>query len=507
MARNPPHPHPSELHRLLASNEVPTTSEERTLRAVLEDHRAHAAALTIQIDHQLSILRELTEKRDEVNEAIHGINTALAPVRRLPAEVLGEVFLWALKSYHPQGGTRAPWYLGQVCRSWRSIALYLPRLWSKVVIHDAQHESEQTLRKWKREIEEQLARSAATPLSVFIAWRTPQPENLAQYGELVELVVAHCERWRRFGVMSLGDINGLLTLLEPAQGRLPHLERLHLQLYHPRLHRSSSNVFIQAPKLVHLHLLYTRLDYIALPWTQIRKCLIERRGFMPVFLGPLTSAHGLTTLQLNIKAEMDDEPIHDVDTLPGLRYFGGTVAGLASLVAPALETLSLRLMWNLELNILRDFLVRSPCNLRALHIKMDENTFQGWEPDVTNLVAILRSIPSLELLILTPSLWLKEDAEEEQNHPMSSIQTLFSAMRLNQRADDLLPNLSTFAFSLPYGAFETDAFLEMARSRAFTQMYLPAAWKARLLRDCGDHVEWRDADEIQILCEASFPTR
>ncbi|KAJ7766682.1 hypothetical protein B0H16DRAFT_1251746, partial [Mycena metata] len=65
----------------------------------------------------------------------------MSTIRRLPPEVIGEIFLyftpilpftrdyrWHEPDSPPQVTT--PWYLGQICRYWRGIALSLRSLWS-----------------------------------------------------------------------------------------------------------------------------------------------------------------------------------------------------------------------------------------------------------------------------------------------------------------------------------------------------------------------------------------
>nr|GAT53675.1 predicted protein [Mycena chlorophos] len=505
MARNPPHPHPSEFRRLLASNEVPTASEKRTPRAppVLdsEDYRAHMAPLTIQMDNQPSLLHEITEQRQGVDDASRGMNTALVPVRRLPAEVLGEIFLWTLKSCYPRSrtGTRAPWYLGQVCRSWRNIALCLPHLWSKIRIDEHNSESVQG----RREIEEQLARSATTPLSVFIMWPSHTPEKLAESAQLVELVVAHCERWRHLAIEAMANIGELLPVLAPAKGHLPQLEKLRFQLYWDAPYQS--DMFMDAPKLFYVKIAQQRLDCFPVPWNQIRRASIASDLCMPDPL-PLTWASGLATLILYIDIQQNEIQTAGLGlaTLPRLRHFGGTVQGLACFVVPALQTLRLRLASNWELDIVRDFLARSQCPLRALDIRLTKNKDPTEALDMATLADILRCVPSLELLILTPFLGRgpKDKHEPDSDDPIFPMETLFSVMRLNKSTDDVLPNLSTFVFGIPYNPSETDLVSEMVRSRASTQMYLPKAWKSRLEGRCGDNVQWIDIDpEMFLHCE------
>lgn len=51
----------------------------------------------------------------------------LSPIRRLPTELLRDVFLWNFEDY-----SCCAWVLAAVCSSWRRLSLSMPRIWSKV---------------------------------------------------------------------------------------------------------------------------------------------------------------------------------------------------------------------------------------------------------------------------------------------------------------------------------------------------------------------------------------
>ncbi|KAJ7483482.1 hypothetical protein FB451DRAFT_991164, partial [Mycena latifolia] len=65
----------------------------------------------------------------------------LSPLRRMPPELLGEIFSWTLPSVQEALGRRrfqdkhSPWVFTQVCHRWRAVALSTPSLWSQIVIN------------------------------------------------------------------------------------------------------------------------------------------------------------------------------------------------------------------------------------------------------------------------------------------------------------------------------------------------------------------------------------
>ncbi|KAJ7741114.1 hypothetical protein B0H16DRAFT_1378380, partial [Mycena metata] len=57
------------------------------------------------------------------------------PVLTLPAKLVSEIFIHFLPAYPkrpPIKGVLSPFTLGQICRTWRDIALSMPRLWRAV---------------------------------------------------------------------------------------------------------------------------------------------------------------------------------------------------------------------------------------------------------------------------------------------------------------------------------------------------------------------------------------
>ncbi|KAF7293772.1 F-box domain-containing protein [Mycena chlorophos] len=470
------------LQRLFGTNEPPTGPEEHALNILLADRRARAAALAAQVGTLKTLLEQLTDEHTGTNEAIDGLSRLLAPVRRLPAEVLGEIFLWALKSYrvHGQKRTRAPWFLGQVCRSWRNVAISLPSLWAKVTVHN-DYNNLADVRRRTHEIEEQLARSSGGTLSVLIFWSTQTEVPI--YG-----IFPTCGT----GGSPLRPVEAL------AKNHLPRLVKAKFQVHWAR--QIESDVFMHAPNLSRL-LYMTHNDAVRVPWQQIQRCYLE--GYMPNHVAALSMAQNLVELELNLDNE--EGPVSVFATLPSLRHLDGNVEGMKSLVAPALETLYLGEAWNLD--FVRDFLARSRCKLRALDIKQEAISEDEDAPatDMAMVVEILRCVPSLELLLLTTWDWPGED--EEYEYPRPAVEILFAAMQLTGSATDIVPNLSTFVYAIPEDPFQTETFLDMARSRASASIRMPKSWRSCLDVELSANVAWIGGQELRRLRTSNFPSR
>lgn len=69
-------------------------------------------------------------KEHNPGEAIYGEATIAGPIRKLPAEMLGEVF-----QYHVESNN-SPWILVQVSKYWMRTAMATPQLWSHIRLRD-----------------------------------------------------------------------------------------------------------------------------------------------------------------------------------------------------------------------------------------------------------------------------------------------------------------------------------------------------------------------------------
>jgi hypothetical protein len=88
---------------------------------------AESALANIVRESRFAIEEMFKEKWALEDKARHTL-AYLSPMRRLPLELLREIFLWCFQS-HPCSA----WVLGSVCISWRRLALRIPVIWSKVL--------------------------------------------------------------------------------------------------------------------------------------------------------------------------------------------------------------------------------------------------------------------------------------------------------------------------------------------------------------------------------------
>ncbi|KAJ7721868.1 hypothetical protein B0H16DRAFT_1386024, partial [Mycena metata] len=127
------------LERLLATNEAPLESETVALEATAASERDRVQ----QLRTPLAELLAATERRNQElmdSEAENGVtahSVVLSAARRMPAEILSEIFsltLPPIRRIDKKTMEQPPWRLGHICRRWRAAALgYFP-LWSSITI-------------------------------------------------------------------------------------------------------------------------------------------------------------------------------------------------------------------------------------------------------------------------------------------------------------------------------------------------------------------------------------
>ncbi|KIM89282.1 hypothetical protein PILCRDRAFT_32570, partial [Piloderma croceum F 1598] len=114
----------------LRTIQAPNATEAIRLREALRLATPIVHQLDDDISHVQMLLDKLRRKRELLHEFITEQNTILAPIRRLPAEILAEIFMFCMNydisSFDPM---QSPLLVGQVCRGWRQVALSTQELW------------------------------------------------------------------------------------------------------------------------------------------------------------------------------------------------------------------------------------------------------------------------------------------------------------------------------------------------------------------------------------------
>lgn len=110
----------AEAHRELSAKQESVQALSDRIRAAEEE-----LARTVAIAK--SAICELEKERDELQEQVAHTLAYVAPIRRLPHELLRYIFLLNFEEY-----PCCAWVLSAVCTLWRRQVLSMPTMWSKV---------------------------------------------------------------------------------------------------------------------------------------------------------------------------------------------------------------------------------------------------------------------------------------------------------------------------------------------------------------------------------------
>ncbi|KAJ6556365.1 hypothetical protein B0H19DRAFT_910511, partial [Mycena capillaripes] len=110
----------------LTSNDIPLDSEIPSICAFISDGQKQLDAFDIQIADLQTALAQLVRRRGETARRVRQYSAILSPVRRMPAELVCEIFVWTLPE---DNAAKPPWHLGHICQSWRRWLLSYPTFW------------------------------------------------------------------------------------------------------------------------------------------------------------------------------------------------------------------------------------------------------------------------------------------------------------------------------------------------------------------------------------------
>ncbi|KAJ6619990.1 hypothetical protein B0H10DRAFT_2023225 [Mycena sp. CBHHK59/15] len=216
----------SPFKAILHTNTVPSDAECDAIHALLAGPLREVAELMDEINRTQALLDELMQKRSQLNKFIDAHLALVSPVRRLPEDVVREIFAASLPSNQNATMSRAesPLLLCRICRAWRSIALATPRLWTSLHIVVP---STSRLPQFTDAVIEWLSRSGSLPIafSLVISYSAIVKDLSILLNALAHL----SRRWKRirFRIPSYAT---LLPLAALSEGDVPILQSASIAL-------------------------------------------------------------------------------------------------------------------------------------------------------------------------------------------------------------------------------------------------------------------------------------
>ncbi|KAF9054571.1 hypothetical protein BJ165DRAFT_1338413, partial [Panaeolus papilionaceus] len=125
----------------LRNNKYPTEDLAAAIQERLTDPSAELATFDTEIDELRKRLKGVQSRRNALRASLSHYYVVMSPIRRLPDDVLQEIFVHTLHDnvqpgFYPwlEGYKNSPIVLTRVCRRWRYLASETHSLWNKLSI-------------------------------------------------------------------------------------------------------------------------------------------------------------------------------------------------------------------------------------------------------------------------------------------------------------------------------------------------------------------------------------
>ncbi|KAJ6456370.1 hypothetical protein C8R45DRAFT_1110891 [Mycena sanguinolenta] len=288
---------PSPFALQLGTNYCPREAEVAQIKAFLLEPCLRLKNLDEEITVLRQVLDKLTDERDALEAYVDAHKALLSPVRRLPLDIIGAIFMACLPHRNcVMSAQEAPVLLGRICSSWRSISLATPQLWSRLHIVEPTPSElvPESSKAYSAKVAQRLEvtdawleRSRTCPLSISLE---SKPDNRAMepamfmhphasppQSPFLDALLPFASRWQDMNlVLPLGPHETLSRLTEDD---VPLLARL--RIFHrpeamdiPYLTQLS---ILHAPNLTSLSIVGGKTNSLHLPlrWNQLTDLSLE----------------------------------------------------------------------------------------------------------------------------------------------------------------------------------------------------------------------------------------
>ncbi|KAJ7452122.1 hypothetical protein B0H11DRAFT_2074381 [Mycena galericulata] len=214
----------SPFKDILYTNTVPSDAECQRIRDLLVGPRQQIEDLTDEIIGTQLLLDGLSRQRAALRESVAAHLALVSPVRRLPLDILEEIFIACLPTDHNSvmAESDAPLLLCHICSTWRSLALSTPQLWAS--LHISTLLSEPRMSSMIDAAYGWLSRSGVAPLSISVSAARIYDSDLTK---LLATLQSFSLRWEHIRLRLPGfRYYGLLASLSP--GDVPILRSVVL---------------------------------------------------------------------------------------------------------------------------------------------------------------------------------------------------------------------------------------------------------------------------------------
>ena len=270
----------SPVHSFLVSNLPPSTDDQMnvTLKTLLELQK-DLVDLDESISYMRVALQRLLSKRSALREYADAHKGLVSPLRRLPREILSEIFYHTLPAFpFKLFKDQSPLVLEHVCKQWWDVSRSTPALWS----HISLDLSKSNVSRHIQYAATCLARSGECPLSISLG-SGHRSHSVPSQHPVLAMLTSHSECWH---TLHLKLPSELIRELSVVKGRLPMLRDLHIFVLDSDWndHIPPFDAFASAPKLRHFNASSKMLRDIAIngaiviSWKDLTSLVLDERG-------------------------------------------------------------------------------------------------------------------------------------------------------------------------------------------------------------------------------------
>ncbi|KAJ7466860.1 hypothetical protein FB451DRAFT_399999 [Mycena latifolia] len=221
----------------LGTNYCPQDEEIVEIQSLLTGPSLRLKELEDEIADLQKALSKRAEERTELSAYVDAHMALISPVRRLPLDVIQEIFVACLPTHRNcvMSAVEAPVLLGRICSSWRSISLSTPRLWSRLHIVEPRCPYDSALPLFEGKLAQRLevtkmwlGRSGNCPLSISLHCTSFILDNLTSSTQhrLLQALLPFTSRWEHIAFTAPSSV--LETMSHLIEADVPILQSVSL---------------------------------------------------------------------------------------------------------------------------------------------------------------------------------------------------------------------------------------------------------------------------------------
>ncbi|KAJ7615226.1 hypothetical protein DFH06DRAFT_1239900 [Mycena polygramma] len=449
-----------QLISLLRSNSVPV--DRSRFDVVIASSRSEVARYDTEIRRLQRLLDRIVSERAELLDHTVGCRSLFSPIRRLPTEIITEIFALCSPGHVPffdpmeevpddmfdRSSQSHLLRLSQVSSHWHDIIMQTPWLWATIAL-DCPEPNDQANRTTAL-LSRSLERSGSCPLAVGCVGNSMD-------GGALELLAQHCARWQTADIY----LNkAAADSFSSARGNFPNLKRLQIGGFGPR-----SNLFSTASKLTHVTLAISQGMVPDLPWAQLRQVDFyfyqdpsEIHSILAI-MGSCSSGSVFNVYRLDLNSLAHQPPlaavVSDIQALCLSLDGSGARLGeiLEALTLPCLQKLTIRSCYHWPRDHFPAFASRSSFPSGLTSLSLHDTVIS--EDD---LAACLSEMDALG------ELFIQDIGDNGIREHMLVTDSLLQRLTWTADPSCLVPRLSSMRFA-SFFSFRSQALLDFITSR------------------------------------------